>query len=466
MIPSMFTGKTGQRRRAMWAAWIAILSLCSVPVWAQEQREEAAPAAESQETSVEYAGEQPTQAPDVDPSTVEVFRPHLAPYGVWVEDPVYGLVWVPNRAVVGEDFAPYVTSGRWALTDDDQWIWVSEYPFGWAVFHYGRWVWTGGYGWAWIPGSQYSHAWVTFRVSSGAGAYVGWAPLPPRYIWSGGVAVWLGSPPPPAYLFVPSYYVFSWYLYHHIIWDHHRAHYIFHHTHHYHPHYYRTAHNRRVAYVGPSLSEARVPHRAVPQRRVAPDRRALGMTSSFNRTQADRTRSVARSPGRYLPARRSATSAVPRRGAPRVSAQDLRPAPRVLPSTPRSSVRRPSSGVRYAPRSASASRLRFVPPQTRRIAPRASTSRTSTKRVRVTRTPPRAVSPSQVRPAPAVTPTKVQPRAPRSSSSARQYRRVAPSRATQKRRRRSPSGTRRVAPSRRLPTMPAPRYQQPQQRRR
>jgi hypothetical protein len=120
-----------------------------------------------------------TQVEDTDPSALTTFRPALDPYGTWVNDPNYGTVWVPNRDVVGADFAPYVSRGRWSLTADNDWIWVSDYPFGWAVFHYGRWVWIGGSGWAWVPGRTYANAWVVWRVPTASYAYVGWAPMPP-----------------------------------------------------------------------------------------------------------------------------------------------------------------------------------------------------------------------------------------------------------------------------------------------
>src|SRR5439155_27197383 len=81
------------------------------------------------------------QYSDTDPSALSDFREPLAPYGAWVEDPSYGTVWVPDQAVVGADFAPYQTAGHWALDDNEEWIWVSDYDWGYVPFHYGRWVW-------------------------------------------------------------------------------------------------------------------------------------------------------------------------------------------------------------------------------------------------------------------------------------------------------------------------------------
>jgi hypothetical protein len=146
---------------------------------------------------------------DTDPSAITEFQGDMAPYGTWVEDPAYGTVWLPDAAVVGVDFAPYVTGGQWAMTDDGDWLWESSYPFGWVTFHYGRWLWLPQRGWAWFPGRRYAHAWVAWRTGYDDYAYVGWAPLPPTYYWSGGVAVRLGFAPPLPYVFCHSHYVFG-----------------------------------------------------------------------------------------------------------------------------------------------------------------------------------------------------------------------------------------------------------------
>lgn len=96
----------------------------------------------------------------------------LAPYGQWITYGDYGDVWVPN---VGPDFRPYLTDGHWVYTDLG-WTWASDYPWGWATFHYGRWFYDNQLGWAWIPGYQWSPAWVAWRS---APDYYGWAPLGP-----------------------------------------------------------------------------------------------------------------------------------------------------------------------------------------------------------------------------------------------------------------------------------------------
>jgi hypothetical protein len=80
---------------------------------------------------------------DTDPSALTDFREPLAPYGQWVQDPTYGTIWVPDSAQVGADFAPYQTAGQWGMTDTGDWIWQSDYAWGYIPFHYGRWVWAG-----------------------------------------------------------------------------------------------------------------------------------------------------------------------------------------------------------------------------------------------------------------------------------------------------------------------------------
>jgi len=102
----------------------------------------------------------------------QVFYDNLSPYGMWVNYPNYGYVWIPNA---DPGFSPYATAGYWVYTEDG-WTWVSDYPWGWAPFHYGRWDYDNGYGWFWVPDDEWGPAWVSWRSSPG---YYGWAPLRP-----------------------------------------------------------------------------------------------------------------------------------------------------------------------------------------------------------------------------------------------------------------------------------------------
>jgi hypothetical protein len=151
----------------------------------------------------------PTESDDMDPAALDDFQKPLEPYGRWVDDPTYGTVWIPSPDTVGSDFVPYTTAGHWALGEEEQWVWVSDYPWGWAPFHYGRWLFIDGTGWAWIPGRVYSPAWVVWRTGFYGEAYVGWGPLPPSWYWRRRVAVRVVAPLPARYVFVESRYAFD-----------------------------------------------------------------------------------------------------------------------------------------------------------------------------------------------------------------------------------------------------------------
>jgi len=104
----------------------------------------------------------------------QVFYDELSPYGQWIMDPQYGYVWLPYA---GPSFRPYYSSGHWAYTPYGT-TWVSDYPWGWAPFHYGRWTFNSFYGWTWIPGNVWGPAWVSWR---GGGSFYGWAPMGPGF---------------------------------------------------------------------------------------------------------------------------------------------------------------------------------------------------------------------------------------------------------------------------------------------
>lgn len=217
------------------------------------------------------------QAADMDPAALNDFRDTLAPYGSWQDDATYGVVWTPSSTVVGADFAPYVSHGHWGLTASSSWLWVSDFSWGWAPFHYGRWVWIGGRGWSWIPGRVYSPAWVVWRTGFYDDYYVGWAPMPPSWYWRRGWAYRLGFAPPASYVFCSASYVFSPRVRTYIAPPA-RVNLIAPRTRPYvaaNPSVIAPAQTAMTMTRGPSLSDAHVPQGSVPAERVSHDPRAL-----------------------------------------------------------------------------------------------------------------------------------------------------------------------------------------------
>ena len=117
----------------------------------------------------------------------------LDPYGVWVDMQDIGRVWRPT---VANDWRPFF-DGRWEWTDRG-WLWVSEEPYGWLVYHYGSWFDAGGMGWVWVPGDEWSPARVRWIQRDDM---IGWAPLPPSRMTlpeayeAGGENIWICVPP-------------------------------------------------------------------------------------------------------------------------------------------------------------------------------------------------------------------------------------------------------------------------------
>jgi hypothetical protein len=130
---------------------------------------------------------------------ISVFYDQLDPYGEWVEVGDYGYCWHPRDT--DSDWRPY-TTGNWAYTDAG-WTWVSDEPYGWAVYHYGRWTRVERVGWVWVPDTEWAPAWVSWRHSD---RYVGWAPLPPESRARIGVS--LGGWVDAAFDIGPTYYSF------------------------------------------------------------------------------------------------------------------------------------------------------------------------------------------------------------------------------------------------------------------
>jgi hypothetical protein len=103
------------------------------------------------------------------------FYSNLSPYGTWAVSADYGRVWRPYDYEPG--WNPYY-DGHWAYTDYG-WAWVSDYAWGSVPYHYGTWALDPSLGWIWVPGYVWAPSWVVF--SSGPD-YVGWAPVPPRFV--------------------------------------------------------------------------------------------------------------------------------------------------------------------------------------------------------------------------------------------------------------------------------------------
>lgn len=128
----------------------------------------------------------PSEFEDGDPSAVRLFHDVLAPYGSWRDDPRLGLVWSPSEDGFDEPFVPYATHGRFAyraFEGTDEYVWVSDLPWGWVAFHYGRWTFTADHSWTWIPGRRYAGAWIDWRLPDGEAKIVGWGPTPPSILF-------------------------------------------------------------------------------------------------------------------------------------------------------------------------------------------------------------------------------------------------------------------------------------------
>jgi hypothetical protein len=103
------------------------------------------------------------------------FYSNLSPYGTWAVSADYGRVWRPYDYEPG--WNPYY-DGHWVYTDYG-WTWVSDYAWGSVPYHYGTWTLDPYMGWVWVPGYVWAPSWVVF--SSGPD-YIGWAPVPPRFV--------------------------------------------------------------------------------------------------------------------------------------------------------------------------------------------------------------------------------------------------------------------------------------------
>ncbi len=135
--------------------------------------------------------------------TTMVFFNALDSAGEWFDSDRYGFVWRPYAAVKDSAWRPYA-DGHWIYTVYG-WTWMSNEPFGWAVYHYGRWIQITGTGWVWVPGSDWAPAWVAWRWHRPR-EYIGWAPLPPEAQNAKGIDVKVDQQydiGPGSYAFIP-----------------------------------------------------------------------------------------------------------------------------------------------------------------------------------------------------------------------------------------------------------------------
>lgn len=115
-----------------------------------------------------------TASPDV-----AYFYQELSPYGRWILAEDGQWCWQPREVSATREWRPYWDKGHWVWTDHG-WYWSSEYPWGWAAFHYGRWHLHPHHGWVWFPDRVWGPSWVVWRHG---GQYSGWAPLPPGAVY-------------------------------------------------------------------------------------------------------------------------------------------------------------------------------------------------------------------------------------------------------------------------------------------
>jgi hypothetical protein len=126
------------------------------------------------------------------PKPPEEPYPVLNPYGTWMDISGLGHVWRPR---VEAGWRPF-TVGEWTWTDRG-WLWHSDEPFAWVVYHYGWWAHRPAEGWVWIPGYEWSPARVQWYTEDN---FVCWAPESPPNVHAammfdpGYEDTWVGVP--------------------------------------------------------------------------------------------------------------------------------------------------------------------------------------------------------------------------------------------------------------------------------
>jgi hypothetical protein len=94
------------------------------------------------------------------------------------EDVISDYVWRPSVSISFVDWNPY-TFGHWEFCRFG-WVWVSDYNWGWAPYHYGRWWFSHRWGWVWSPGHRWAANWVSWCHTRN---HIGWHPISPRTPW-------------------------------------------------------------------------------------------------------------------------------------------------------------------------------------------------------------------------------------------------------------------------------------------
>ncbi len=117
------------------------------------------------------------------PDELRVYAYEFDTSGKWVYTTRYGYVWVPT-VYVTTNWSPYRV-GRWVWIDDE-YVWVSDEPWGWVPYHYGRWAFSISIGWFWVPPSRGAVYWGPGFVGwIHTPTYVAWVPLAPEDIYYG-----------------------------------------------------------------------------------------------------------------------------------------------------------------------------------------------------------------------------------------------------------------------------------------
>jgi hypothetical protein len=183
------------------------------------------------------------------------------------------------------------------------------------------------------------------RTPVGGYGYVGWAPMPPAWIWFGGVSVGYRYGPYYPWVFCSSDYLFYPHVHYYIVRDRHRMTYAARHTRPYH----RTASARPVAAPrSPTMREANVPSRAVPRQRVRSERLVTPVSGRATGVGLRESR---------VPERQRGESAAPARG--------------LAPSPVLRGERAPTERREAAPSRIPAERRAVTPKERREVTPQA-----------------------------------------------------------------------------------------------